>query len=70
MRMAVVEIVVEAMKSGKSLLDVTDAHKSGSLIMTIFVRGAIGMLRPGSAQRDGVVTTVSENFSVRFWGPF
>jgi hypothetical protein len=54
------------MKSGKSLADVTDAHKSGSLIMTIFVRGAIGMLQPGSAQRDGVVNTVTENVSIPF----
>lgn len=63
-RMAVVEIVVEAMKSNTSLAVVSDAHRSGPIIMNIFVRGAIGMLRPGSTQRDGVVATVAENVSI------
>ncbi len=66
-RMAVVEIIVEAMKSNTSLSDVSDAHKSGPIIMGIFVRGAIGMLRPGSDQRDGVVATVAENVSIPFF---
>jgi hypothetical protein len=56
LRTAVVEILVESMKPGHSLEDVTDARKSGKLIMNVFIRGSVAMMQ--SSQRDSVVDTV------------
>ena len=60
----VVEIVVEAMKPNRSLHDVTDAHKSGQLIMNVFIRGSVAMLQ--SNQRGSVVDTVTANITIPF----
>eukprot|EP01043_Picozoa_sp_COSAG02_P032679 COSAG02_NODE_2194_length_9554_cov_12.883659_6_plen_296_part_00 len=56
LRTAVVEILVESMKPGHSLEDVTDPRKSGKLIMNVFIRGSVAMMQ--SSQRDSVVDTV------------
>ena len=64
LRTAVVEIVVEAMKPNRSLHDVTDAHKSGQLIMNVFIRGSVAMLQ--SNQRGSVVDTVTANIPIPF----
>eukprot|EP01043_Picozoa_sp_COSAG02_P037893 COSAG02_NODE_2879_length_7828_cov_3.672791_5_plen_520_part_00 len=65
-RTAVVEIVVESMKTGKSLQDVTDARRSGQLIMNIFIRGSLQQLQAGSASRGEVVNSVTSNISIPF----
>ena len=70
LRTAVVEIVVEAMKTGNSLKDVTNAYRSGQLIMNIFIRGSVAMLRIGSSQRGQVVDTVTSNITLPFLPAF
>jgi|EP01047_Picozoa_sp_COSAG01_P012638 hypothetical protein len=39
-----VEIIVEAMKNGSALEDITDASKSGQLIVNIFIRACVAAI--------------------------
>ena len=49
---ATVEILVESMKLGNSLSDVTNASRSGQLIMNIFIRACVAAITSEELAND------------------